>query len=143
MQGLFYVVRDLRFYSCSRTYSDVQIPGAISAYSKYLHEIHSSRTYLHSRLSKTQGSYAVHEPNRATCQDGRFRRVRAVGDCTVSIADFFTSFDYAKQYPRAIKEIGAGLADGSIKRKFHIVEGLQNAPSALPMLFAGTNTGKL
>lgn len=55
----------------------------------------------------------------------------------------FIVFDYAKQYPVAVKEIAAGLADGSIKSKFHIVEGLQNAPSALPMLFSGANVGKL
>jgi NADPH-dependent curcumin reductase CurA len=55
----------------------------------------------------------------------------------------FIVFDYAEQYPVAIKEIAAGLADGSIKSKFHIVEGLQNAPSALPMLFSGANVGKL
>lgn len=55
----------------------------------------------------------------------------------------FIVFDYAKQYPQAVKEIAAGLADGSIKSKFHIVEGLQNAPSALPMLFSGENAGKL
>ncbi|KAJ6505990.1 hypothetical protein DFH09DRAFT_1335068 [Mycena vulgaris] len=36
-----------------------------------------------------------------------------------------------------------GLADGSLKRKFHIVEGLEQAPVALPMLFSGGNTGKL
>lgn len=55
----------------------------------------------------------------------------------------FIVFDYAKQYPVAVKEIAAGLADGSIKSKFHIVEGLHNAPSALPMLFSGANVGKL
>jgi len=61
----------------------------------------------------------------------------------VLLIDFSISIDYAKQYPRAIEEIAAGLADGSIKRKFHVVEGLQNAPNALPMLFSGANTGKL
>ncbi|KAG1821737.1 uncharacterized protein BJ212DRAFT_916596 [Suillus subaureus] len=55
----------------------------------------------------------------------------------------FVVFDYAEQYPVAVKEIAAGLADGSIKSKFHIVDGLQNAPSALPMLFSGANVGKL
>ncbi|KAG0706811.1 hypothetical protein DFH29DRAFT_1076792 [Suillus ampliporus] len=55
----------------------------------------------------------------------------------------FLVLDYVKQYPRAIEEIAVGLADGSIKRKFHIVEGLQNAPNALPMLFSGANSGKL
>jgi NADPH-dependent curcumin reductase CurA len=53
------------------------------------------------------------------------------------------SFDYASQYPTAIKEIAAALADGSIQRKFHIVEGLEKAPEALPLLYNGGNTGKL
>jgi hypothetical protein len=35
------------------------------------------------------------------------------------------------------------LADGSLQRKFHIVDGLENAPHALSMLFNGGNTGKL
>ncbi|KAJ3997428.1 hypothetical protein F5050DRAFT_1429842 [Lentinula boryana] len=55
----------------------------------------------------------------------------------------FIVFDYVKRYPEAIAEISQGLRDGSIKRKFHIVEGLENAPSALPLLFSGGNTGKL
>ena len=53
------------------------------------------------------------------------------------------SSDYKSQYEVAIKEIAAALADGSIKRKLHIVEGLEKAPEALPMLFTGENTGKL
>ncbi|KAG1722968.1 uncharacterized protein EDB91DRAFT_186739 [Suillus paluster] len=55
----------------------------------------------------------------------------------------FIVFDYVKQYPQAIQEIATGLVDGSIKRKFHVVEGLQNAPNALTMLFSGANSGKL
>jgi hypothetical protein len=53
------------------------------------------------------------------------------------------SLDYVPQFPAAIQEISKGLADGSIKRKFHIVEGIEQAPVALPMLFSGGNTGKL
>ncbi|KAG5638779.1 hypothetical protein H0H81_010200 [Sphagnurus paluster] len=56
----------------------------------------------------------------------------------------FIVFDYASRYPEAIKELAAGLSDGSIKRKFHIVEGgIEQAPVALPLLFSGGNTGKL
>ncbi|KAK7044770.1 hypothetical protein R3P38DRAFT_2880773 [Favolaschia claudopus] len=55
----------------------------------------------------------------------------------------FIVIDYAKEFPVAIEELSRGLADGSIKRKFHIVEGLEQAPIALPMLFSGGNTGKL
>ncbi|OCH95354.1 NAD(P)-binding protein [Obba rivulosa] len=55
----------------------------------------------------------------------------------------FIVFDYEKRYPEAIRELASWLKDGSLKRRFHVVEGLENAPSALPMLFAGGNTGKL
>ncbi len=61
----------------------------------------------------------------------------------VLLSIIFCSFDYAARYPEAIAEIASGLTDGSIKRKFHIVEGLEQAPVALPMLFSGGNTGKL
>jgi NADPH-dependent curcumin reductase CurA len=55
----------------------------------------------------------------------------------------FLIFDYAKQFPAAIKELSTWLENGSIKRKFHIVQGLDSAPAALPMLYTGGNTGKL
>jgi len=55
----------------------------------------------------------------------------------------FIILDYTSEFPAAIEEMARGLADGSIKRKFHIVEGLEQAPVALPMLFSGGNTGKL
>ncbi|THV07417.1 NAD(P)-binding protein [Dendrothele bispora CBS 962.96] len=55
----------------------------------------------------------------------------------------FIVFDYAKRYPEATEAISKGLIDGTIKRKFHIVEGIEKAPEALPMLFTGGNTGKL
>ncbi|KAG9315327.1 hypothetical protein JVU11DRAFT_4469 [Chiua virens] len=55
----------------------------------------------------------------------------------------FVVFDYASQYPKAIADLAVGLADGTLKRKFHIIEGLENAPKALPLLFSGGNTGKL
>jgi len=56
----------------------------------------------------------------------------------------FIVFDYTSQYPEAMRELAAGLEDGSIKRKFHIIEGgIEQAPKALPLLFNGGNTGKL
>lgn len=53
------------------------------------------------------------------------------------------SFDYAARYPEAVKEISSWLADGSLKRKYQIVEGLDKAPEAMAMLYSGGNTGKL
>jgi len=56
----------------------------------------------------------------------------------------FLVFDYATEFPTAIRELAIGLVDGSIKRKFHIIEGgVEQAPVALPLLFSGGNTGKL
>jgi len=56
----------------------------------------------------------------------------------------FIIFDYAARYPEGIQALSAGLIDGSIKRKFHIIEGgIEQAPASLPLLFSGGNTGKL
>ncbi|KAF8071945.1 alcohol dehydrogenase [Lyophyllum atratum] len=56
----------------------------------------------------------------------------------------FIVFDYAARYPEAIQELSAGLVDGSLKRKFHVVEGgIEQAPASLPLLFSGGNNGKL
>ena len=56
----------------------------------------------------------------------------------------FISTDFESEFPAAIKELTVKLRKGSLKRKFHIVEGgIEQAPVALPMLFTGGNTGKL
>jgi hypothetical protein len=51
--------------------------------------------------------------------------------------------DYAKEYPVAMKAIAEWIEKGSLKRKFHIVNGLDAAPNALTLLYSGGNTGKL
>ena len=51
--------------------------------------------------------------------------------------------DYAKEYPVAMKAITEWIGKGLLKRKFHIVNGLDAAPGALPLLYSGGNTGKL
>ncbi|KAA1467503.1 alcohol dehydrogenase [Dentipellis sp. KUC8613] len=55
----------------------------------------------------------------------------------------FIVFDYQARYGEAIQELAKYLAEGSLQRKFHIVEGLQNASTAIQLLFNGGNTGKL
>ncbi|KAJ3479719.1 hypothetical protein NLI96_g8860 [Meripilus lineatus] len=55
----------------------------------------------------------------------------------------FLIFDYAERFPEAIQTLSNWLKEGRIKRKFHVVEGLDKAPEALPLLFTGGNTGKL
>lgn len=55
----------------------------------------------------------------------------------------FIVFDYADRYDEAVKAIGAWLAEGKLKARSQVVEGLEKAPEALRMLFDGANTGKL
>lgn len=52
-------------------------------------------------------------------------------------------FDNVKEYPIAMKEIGAWIQSGQIKVKEHIVDGIETFPDTLMMLFKGENFGKL
>ena len=53
------------------------------------------------------------------------------------------SLDYASQFRAARQELSKMLQEGSLKRQFHVVEGIDKCPEALPLLFSGGNTGKL
>jgi NADPH-dependent curcumin reductase CurA len=52
-------------------------------------------------------------------------------------------FDYAPRYQEGIVQLAEWLKDGSIKSRTDVVEGLENFPAALLMLFEGKNFGKL
>jgi len=52
-------------------------------------------------------------------------------------------FDYANRYREAALEMAGWMAAGQLKSREDIVEGLENFPDALLMLFKGENTGKL
>jgi NADPH-dependent curcumin reductase CurA len=55
----------------------------------------------------------------------------------------FIVFDYAKEYPRALKDLAQWLSEGKIKRKETIIKGgLDQAENALRDLYKGVNTGK-
>ncbi len=55
----------------------------------------------------------------------------------------FIILDYFDRFPAAQLEVGGWLAEGRIKAAEHIVQGLENAPDALNLLFTGGNTGKV
>lgn len=55
----------------------------------------------------------------------------------------FIVFDYAERYAEAVREMAGWLADGKLKSRDHIVEGLETFPDALLKLFTGENDGKL
>jgi NADPH-dependent curcumin reductase CurA len=55
----------------------------------------------------------------------------------------FIILDYFDRFAAAQAEVATWLAAGKIKAAEHLVEGLQNAPDALNLLFTGGNTGKV
>lgn len=56
---------------------------------------------------------------------------------------WFVSFDYANRFEEAVQEMAQWIKEGKLKRKFHIVEGLEKCPEYLNLLYTGGNTGKL
>ncbi|MCV2883950.1 NADP-dependent oxidoreductase [Aestuariibacter sp. AA17] len=52
-------------------------------------------------------------------------------------------FDNAKHYGKAAQEMAGWIAQGKLKAKEHVVEGLETFPETLMMLFEGENFGKL
>ena len=52
-------------------------------------------------------------------------------------------FDYQKRFPEAAMQMAGWAQEGKLKFKEHVVEGIENFPDALRMLFEGRNHGKL
>jgi NADPH-dependent curcumin reductase CurA len=52
-------------------------------------------------------------------------------------------FDYAQRYPEGVAKLAQWLREGTLKSREHVVEGFEQFPSALLMLFEGKNFGKL
>jgi NADPH-dependent curcumin reductase CurA len=55
----------------------------------------------------------------------------------------FIILDYFARFPEAIAQLGQWVAEGKVKDKHTVVEGLEKAPEAVNMLFDGDNLGKL
>jgi NADPH-dependent curcumin reductase CurA len=55
----------------------------------------------------------------------------------------FIVLNYTDRAQEAFADLGKWMAEGRLKYKVDIVEGLEQAPHALNMLFEGTNQGKL
>ncbi|HEY0974387.1 MAG TPA: NADP-dependent oxidoreductase [Solimonas sp.] len=55
----------------------------------------------------------------------------------------FTMLDYLSRIPEAGMQLGAWMMQGKLKTREHILDGIDQFPSALPLLFAGGNRGKL
>jgi NADPH-dependent curcumin reductase CurA len=78
--------------------------------------------------------YCSHDPGMASFGNVLVRRLRVQG---------FIVIDFASRFMEAATEIGKWKMFGKIKDREMIVEGLEKAPDAINMLFAGANIGKL
>jgi NADPH-dependent curcumin reductase CurA len=54
----------------------------------------------------------------------------------------FIVLDYASRYAEAQLELGAMVLNGQLEHAEHLVDGIDNAPHALNLLFSGGNHGK-
>ncbi|MEI7560554.1 MAG: NADP-dependent oxidoreductase [Actinomycetes bacterium] len=55
----------------------------------------------------------------------------------------FLILDYFARIPEAVGQIAAWMAEGKLQSRETVVEGLENTPESLNLLFDGKNTGKL
>ena len=61
---------------------------------------------------------------------------------TLTVTGFLVS-DYADRFGESLENLGSWVAEGKIKFKVDVVEGIENAPEAVNKLFSGENNGKL
>jgi len=55
----------------------------------------------------------------------------------------FNTLDHWEEYPEAAAQLAEWLADGTVRTRQHVLEGLDRAPEALVRLFRGEHLGKL
>ncbi|MCB1017405.1 MAG: NADP-dependent oxidoreductase [Acidimicrobiales bacterium] len=55
----------------------------------------------------------------------------------------FNTFDHWDRFGEITDQLAGWLADGSLRSREHVLDGLERAPEALNMLFTGDNLGKL
>ena len=61
---------------------------------------------------------------------------------TLTVTGFLVS-DYADRFGESLENLGSWVAEGKIKFRVDVVEGIENAPEAVNKLFSGENNGKL
>ena len=78
--------------------------------------------------------YNRQDPGLASFGTALIKRLRIQG---------FIVLDYAPKFMEAATQLGKWKMFGKLKDRETIVEGIENAPSAINMLFTGANIGKL
>jgi NADPH-dependent curcumin reductase CurA len=69
--------------------------------------------------------------------------MREILSKSLTLRGFINSEFAEEHYVEFLREVGAGIADGSIRYREDIVDGLQNAPEAFIGMLDGHNFGKL
>ena len=97
----------------------------------FAHLREDARVVLCGRISQTHAAepYGVRNLNRLAAVHGRMQG--------------FLVFNYRKRYDEARAWLAARRREGSLRQRLHVLEGLEQAPIGLGMLFRGENTGKL
>jgi NADPH-dependent curcumin reductase CurA len=95
------------------------------------HLRHGARVVLCGRISQTHAAerYGIRNLDKLASARGRMQG--------------FLVFNYHDRYDEARAWLAARLRDGSLRQRLHVLEGLDQAPIGLGMLFRGENTGKL
>ena len=90
-----------------------------------------ARVVLCGRISQTLAAepYGIRNLGRLAAAHGRMQG--------------FLVFSYHERYDEARAWLAARRRDGSLRQRLHVLEGLDQAPVGLGMLFRGENTGKL
>ncbi len=71
-----------------------------------------------------------------------FRFITRIISARIRIQGFLV-FDYQARMDEFYREMGAWVADGTVKSRDTIVDGLESMPAAFLGLFSGANTGKM
>lgn len=90
-----------------------------------------ARVVLCGRISQTHAAepYGVRNLAKLSAARGRMQG--------------FLVFHYHERYEEARTWLAARLRDGSLRQRLHVLDGLDQAPVGLGMLFRGENNGKL
>ena len=59
------------------------------------------------------------------------------------VMEGFLVLDYVARFPEAIAALAKWKAEGRLRSRVDVVDGIENTPAAFQRLFTGGNTGKL
>jgi len=85
----------------------------------------------------------VPQANAPTMPDMRPQLLRDILTRSIRIQGFIIFDSYGKRYPEFATQMGEWVANGTIKYREHVIDGLENAPQAFIGLLEGKNFGKM